>query len=144
MITVCPDCERGVVAGFDTERSVSPAALQTILCDAQVLVPGERNRSTVRPALRREVLRRDGHRCRVRGCGRRLFVNVHHVLPREAGGPNTPANLLTLCWGCHRAVHERGIHRLPIREVSPPTEPPLPGERRSPTYPSPRGDRMRG
>jgi len=56
--------------------------------------------------IRRQVLRRDGHRCV--GCGADLKAegaHVHHVLPRYAGGPDEPANLVSLCTMCHAAVH---------------------------------------
>lgn len=56
--------------------------------------------------IRVRVLRRDGFRCV--GCGADLKVDgahVHHVLPRAAGGPDEPANLVSLCPMCHAAVH---------------------------------------
>lgn len=117
MVTVCPNCEQGAMAGAQSNRSLSPATLQSILCDARVLVPGDRNRSTVPPATRREALRRDGHRCRVKGCERALFVEVHHKIPRSAGGSHDLQNLVTLCSGCHRALHHTFREEV-LREVS--------------------------
>ena len=38
------------------------------------------------PQLRRQVFARDGHRCVVPGCRHHRFIDVHHVVPRAAGG----------------------------------------------------------
>jgi hypothetical protein len=43
-------------------------------------------------------------RC-VRG-GETDRLHVHHRLPRSAGMDDRPCNLITLCWKCHRWVHE--------------------------------------
>ncbi|MFN2371745.1 MAG: HNH endonuclease [Candidatus Krumholzibacteriia bacterium] len=69
---------------------------------------GHRNAATIAPRVRREVLARDRHRCQGPGCGRTRFLEVHHVVPRERGGTNASANLVTLCAACHRLWHERG------------------------------------
>ena len=56
--------------------------------------------------VRRRILERDGYRCRECGCAGRL--EVHHLIPLERGGSALdPVNLLTLCRGCHIAVHIR-------------------------------------
>jgi hypothetical protein len=55
--------------------------------------------------LRRHVLHRDHHRCRVPGCHNAAYLDVHHLRPRAEGGPNTAANLIPLCGAHHRAVH---------------------------------------
>jgi hypothetical protein len=74
--------------------------------DALVRAPmGTRARQTIPPALRRAILVRDQHRCRVPGCNNSRFLDLHHVLPRSEGGANHPANLLTLCGAHHRGVH---------------------------------------
>ena len=56
--------------------------------------------------LRRSVLERDGFRCR--DCGAEEAardLDVHHLVPRALGGTDEPANLITLCGGCHGARH---------------------------------------
>jgi ATP-dependent DNA helicase RecQ len=58
------------------------------------------------PAYRELVLRRDGFRCRQ--CGElchRQDADVHHLIPRSMGGSDDPANLITLCDGCHATHH---------------------------------------
>ena len=57
------------------------------------------------PALRRTILARDHHRCRVPGCRNSAFVDLHHLHLRSEGGPNHPENLITLCGAHHRAAH---------------------------------------
>ena len=57
---------------------------------------------TLDPKIRKEVLERDGHRCRV--CGRTTNLHIHHIRKRRDGGSNDVWNLITLCPGCHRAI----------------------------------------
>ncbi|HSU40323.1 MAG TPA: hypothetical protein VLJ38_12175 [Polyangiaceae bacterium] len=59
---------------------------------------------TIPPALRRQLLRRDGGRCQVPGCRHATFVDVHQLRPRSEGGANTLENL-ALCGAHHRASH---------------------------------------
>lgn len=52
------------------------------------------------------VLKRDGYICRECGAAcRREDADVHHLIPRSLGGSDDPANLVTLCDGCHAAFH---------------------------------------
>ncbi len=105
-------CESCGGVGVQTSRGLLPlgaAAVAAAECDARVLEPGKRSRSTIPPATRRAVLARDEHRCRAKGCGRTRFLELHHVLPRARGGSNRPENLVTLCSACHRLLHERGL-----------------------------------
>ncbi len=109
----CPDCGRGTVVTGRGPKPLRPAELEAVLCDTRVhrfgaRGPGGRNRAVVPPALRREVLERDGHRCRVAGCRSTRFLAVHHVVPRQTGGPNSAENLVALCGSCHRAIHQLG------------------------------------
>lgn len=57
--------------------------------------------------MRRIVLARDRGRCVA--CGEDIALpktaHIHHVLPRSAGGADAPANLVSLCEGCHAAQH---------------------------------------
>ncbi|RKZ09867.1 hypothetical protein DRQ50_14795, partial [bacterium] len=94
------------------ECEISRAEADRLRCDAVICRPGERNKATIRPAIRREVLARDHHQCQSPGCGRTRFLEVHHLMPRSAGGANNPDNLTTLCSACHRLWHERKTGRL--------------------------------
>jgi hypothetical protein len=100
---LCPRCGGMEIDG----RRVAHAEAERLQCDAAAASPGGRNTTTIPPRVRRDVLARDGHRCRAPGCGRRRFLEVHHVVPRAQGGGNEAANLVTLCSACHRAWHER-------------------------------------
>lgn len=104
-VRLCPSCSGGSVVTGRGEKPLRPQELRTILCDARTRRRGERNKAVIPPRIRREVLERDGFRCRAAGCGRAHFLAVHHLAPREAGGSNDPENLITLCGSCHRAVH---------------------------------------
>ena len=56
--------------------------------------------------VRAIVLARDNRRCK--GCGELCpqgEADVHHLVPRAAAGADDPANLITLCDGCHAARH---------------------------------------
>ncbi|RKZ09633.1 hypothetical protein DRQ50_14975 [bacterium] len=107
------------------ERNLSPAESSRLHCDAVICKPGERNKSTIPPSTRREVLARDNHKCQSPGCNRTRFLEVHHVQARALGGTNHPDNLTTLCSACHRLQHERAPHpEVPrTRPVVGPTSP---------------------
>lgn len=40
---------------------------------------------------------------------------VHHIIPRNEGGPNDPDNLIVLCPTCHRKADNGGISRTKLR-----------------------------
>ncbi|MBT4292261.1 HNH endonuclease, partial [bacterium] len=89
-------------------------------CDAQVLENG-RNKSTIKPSTRREVMSRDNHTCKGNGCSSKRYLEVHHKVPRSAGGSNDESNLITLCSACHSLVHNRQsnlISDLHLRKVT--------------------------
>lgn len=61
--------------------------------------------------LRAQVFNRDRYRC-IR-CDVRMIsklLTAHHIKPRSAGGPDSMANLLTLCLPCHNIVEIEGYH----------------------------------
>lgn len=56
--------------------------------------------------VRQIVLKRDAWTCR--GCGEeppRNELDVHHLIPRSAGGKDLASNCVTLCDGCHAGRH---------------------------------------
>jgi hypothetical protein len=73
------------------------------------VVPIARAKQTIPPAVRRAVLARDQHRCRVPGCTHATFLDLHHVVPRSEGGSNDPGNLIGICSAHHRAAHRGGL-----------------------------------
>lgn len=52
------------------------------------------------------VMYRDKWRCRAPRCGSKSNLHAHHIRFRSEGGPDTAANLVTLCETCHRRVHD--------------------------------------
>lgn len=53
-------------------------------------------------------LMRDGYACQ--NCGKKPGrLEAHHLIYREQGGKDSLTNLLTLCEGCHKRVHEGKI-----------------------------------
>ena len=66
----------------------------------------EKTEKTISDAMRKKVLKRDGHKCQRPGCGRTYFLEVHHIEPESAGGATEEKNLCTACAFCHDLVHE--------------------------------------
>jgi hypothetical protein len=57
-------------------------------------------------ALRKKVLLRDGYTCQAPGCGSRIFLTIHHLIPFAVAGIHCIGSLIVLCSGCHALVHE--------------------------------------
>jgi 5-methylcytosine-specific restriction endonuclease McrA len=62
----------------------------------------------------REVFDRDGRKCR--HCGWTDGLHPHHIVYRSQMGSDRLDNLITLCWQCHRALHD-GFLKLEVLEV---------------------------
>jgi hypothetical protein len=56
---------------------------------------------------RRLVLRRD-KKCRVPWCTQHRWLQVHHIIHDEHGGPTDTWNLAGICGPCHR-LHHKGL-----------------------------------
>ncbi|RYZ01889.1 MAG: hypothetical protein EOO73_33870 [Myxococcales bacterium] len=115
-LDVCERCQRARQLADGELIEVSPTAAAMASCDAQRLPTAhvgvaqqgftERATQDVTPAVRRAVLRRDRHRCRVPGCTHARFVDIHHIRAQADGGGHAADNLVTLCGAHHRAIHE--------------------------------------
>jgi hypothetical protein len=64
--------------------------------------------------LRREVLRRDGYKCKECGWSQDVWnpsdprhLELHHIKHHVHGGENVEANLKSMCTVCHDKVHRR-------------------------------------
>ncbi|MGV8122183.1 MAG: HNH endonuclease [Candidatus Xenobiia bacterium LiM19] len=57
-------------------------------------------------ALRKKVLLRDGCTCQAPGCGRKIFLTIHHLIAFALCGIHSISGLLILCSRCHALVHE--------------------------------------
>ena len=60
-------------------------------------------------SVERAVRLRDRDRCRVPGCSRRRYVDVHHIEERARGGVHSRRNCLCLCDTHHRMLHEGAL-----------------------------------
>lgn len=84
-------------------KRLSPLDADTISCDATLVDREGRQRSSIPPRIRRQVLARDRSRC-VR-CGRTSLLHVHHRRRQADGGRHTLENCVTVCAPCHRLHH---------------------------------------
>jgi len=100
VIRHCPECGKAETGA----GKVDQCDLEKAYCDASVLENG-RNRATIKPSTKREVLSRDNHTCQGQGCSSKRYLEVHHKIPRAMRGSNDASNLITLCGACHRLVH---------------------------------------
>jgi 5-methylcytosine-specific restriction endonuclease McrA len=78
-----------------------------------------------RPRVRlckREILRRDGHRCQY--CGRESSqLTIDHVVPRYRGGKHSWENLVAACPQCNRRKGGRVLAEARMRLLRQPFEP---------------------
>jgi hypothetical protein len=106
----------GGVGGFLRDGTPIPLHVARMLaCDAarvdvtlgedgELLDVGRRTR-TIPSAIGRALWLRDGA-CRVPGCDRKRHLHAHHVHPWALGGPTRLSNLVLVCSGHHRMIHE--------------------------------------
>jgi hypothetical protein len=111
-LTVCEECGRGRQQGRGELIEVGAEIIEMAQCNAQHVgrthvgtAEPTKARQDVTPAVRRQVLRRDGGRCVVPGCRQSVFLDVHHVVLRAEGGEHSVDNLITICGAHHRALH---------------------------------------
>ena len=110
VLSVCEKCGAGQQHAGGVPFDVHPKAVERMLCDAQHLghvdgaVP-ERAAQEPSPAVRRMVLLRDHHRCRVPWCRAARNLGVHHIEGRTGPDCHHPAKLVTLCTFHHTQLH---------------------------------------
>jgi len=110
-ITVCKECNKGWQTGAGTSFPISASAVEEAHCDAEyidITEEGVRVKAhrSIHVATRRHVMRRDNLRCRYKNCRSCKFLHIHHIVYRANGGTDTADNLLLLCSGHHRMVHD--------------------------------------
>jgi hypothetical protein len=87
-----------------------------LLCDCVAAPVWERHGTPISvgraqhivPDRTRRVIERRDRGCRVPGCTAERFVEVHHIVHWEDGGPTDTWNLLSLCAKHHR-MHHTGL-----------------------------------
>lgn len=110
-ITTCPTCQATTQVGGGRRIPISVEELELASCDATIVndEDGKRPTQSVPAAIRRQVMERDEHRCRVPGCRSTRNLDVHHLIPRCEGGGHELWNLLVLCSGHHRLHHKGAL-----------------------------------
>ncbi|MEM8924962.1 MAG: DUF222 domain-containing protein, partial [Actinomycetota bacterium] len=97
------------IAGPGLDRLLCDASFRALITDGPHTVLAY-NRATpdIPPALRQAVRVRDRH-CTFPGCDRPWWwCDLHHIIPRNRGGPTTAENLTLLCRHHLGTVHDDG------------------------------------
>jgi 5-methylcytosine-specific restriction endonuclease McrA len=70
----------------------------------------KKDRLEIPKKLRYEIMKRDGFRCQMCGCGPDVQVlEIDHIVARCKGGDNNPSNLRVLCHDCNAGkAHAEG------------------------------------
>jgi hypothetical protein len=107
----CRSCAKSQLDTGVGSLELEPATAATLACGAREVDLASQGRAIQRggplPAeIRRAVLLRDHCRCRVPGCNRRRYVDVHHLLPHSESAEHSRHNCITLCSTHHRLLHE--------------------------------------
>jgi hypothetical protein len=107
----CKECSRTELDTGSNVLELDAASRATFCCGASVVDLEQEGRSVTSggnlpAAVRRAVMLRDRCRCRVPGCGRRRYVDVHHLTSLAEGGVHSRANCVLLCTTHHRRLHE--------------------------------------
>jgi hypothetical protein len=94
-------------------RLTCQGRLQPLVCDeaGNIIETGSLSKY-VPTDIRRAVLERDEGTCCHPDCDRTKYLVLHHVIPREQGGPTATWNLRPVCWEHHDWVHRKGGWKL--------------------------------
>ena len=107
----CLSCARTEVDTGAGPLELGAAAAAALGCGARVRDLRTEGRVVRRGgplprAIDRAVRLRDRHTCRVPGCHRRRYVDVHHVRFQSDGGEHSRSNCVCLCTTHHALLHE--------------------------------------
>ena len=107
----CEHCRRVELDNGGQPMDLAPAVAASLGCGASVIDLEREGQFVQRggpmpAAVRRAVLLRDRHRCRVPGCQLHRYVDVHHLHEQSRGGVHSRKNCLCLCERHHRMLHE--------------------------------------
>ncbi|MCG5057377.1 MAG: HNH endonuclease [Limnoraphis sp. WC205] len=83
----------------------SPSVVLHVPEQIRLTMAGNERLWKVPPVNRREILRRDHHKCQYCGSTKRLTID--HVLPRSKGGTHTWDNVVTACERCNSLKGDR-------------------------------------
>jgi hypothetical protein len=110
----CKSCQRTELDTGAGAVVLDGAAAAALGCSAKVRDLDTEGRIVKRggevpAAVKRAGRLRDRNRCRNHACGRRRYVDVHHIEHREVGGSHSRANCVCLCTTCHEKLHAREL-----------------------------------
>jgi 5-methylcytosine-specific restriction endonuclease McrA len=62
--------------------------------------------------FRKDVLKRDGRKCMMPGCGYKKYLQVHHIKKWSTASSlrYEPSNGITLCKNCHKSIKGQEHH----------------------------------
>lgn len=106
VVLQCPECGRGVIPTSRGEVEADKALLGAARCHGVIEADDLRRRRAVSSRLRRLALRRARYRCEADGCLHTQYLEIHHRVPVSAGGGGELSDLVVLCSGCHRRLHQ--------------------------------------
>jgi len=107
----CRSCARTEVDTGAGPLEVGAGAAAALGCGARVRDLRTEGRVVRRggplpKAIERAVRLRDRNVCRVPGCRRRRYVDVHHIIFQSEGGEHSRSNCLCLCTTHHALLHD--------------------------------------
>ncbi len=109
----CDDCGRAWQEGRGRWLQLRDEDLALAECDAMIVheattAPGPATKATsdIPERTRKRVWARDRGRCCVPGCRATRHIDIHHLLARLLGGTHDEWNLVLLCSGHHKLLHE--------------------------------------
>jgi hypothetical protein len=107
----CQSCERTEVDTGAGPLEIGAGAAAALGCGARVRDLRTEGRVVRRggplpKAVERAVRLRDRNMCRVPGCRRRRYVDVHHIVPRSEEGEHSRKNCVCLCTTHHKRLHD--------------------------------------
>ncbi len=107
----CQSCARTELDTGAGPLELGASAAATLGCGARVrdlrTEGGVVRRGGPLPrAIERAVRLRDRNTCRVPGCRRRRYVDVHHITFQSEGGDHSRSNCLCLCTTHHALLHD--------------------------------------
>ncbi len=107
----CPSCARTELDTGAGAVELGAGAAATLGCGARVRDLRTEGREVRRggplpAAIERAVRLRDRNTCRVPGCCRRRYVDVHHITFQSEGGEHSRSNCVCLCTTHHGLLHD--------------------------------------
>ncbi len=111
----CQSCSRAEVDTGAGPLEIGAGAAAALGCGARVRDLRSEGRVVSRGgplprAMERAVRLRDRDTCRVPGCRRRRYVDVHHIALRSEGGEHSRSNCVCLCTTHHGLLHDGRLH----------------------------------